>query len=374
MASLTSVMNYIDGKNKTSRDESQALPTGKPQTVPTDYALGTTPQGGLDVIKNYYGILGQQGQATEERRLKQTTLDNIGTSIRKQNDRNFGLRREEGRGPERDKITKQSLLDEALGKIQSYIAPQAGTPETPYQPAVPEVRGPGTPGSRTVQNNADFKTLLDSYITAGLIPTNAYNYTDENIRQTALKQQTDRIASLNQKLGLQDYSSQINPLLQQGVDESTVPEGLTYTPGEYFAQQTFYDPNVNNERNVNKISSYLSDKGINFPDNFYDVTAGQPGPVITPGTPEVPYQPGTPGLPGSPYNLSDVQSEASQLQNQLGGLDNILANLDNKYKQNNTSFFYNRFNLTDPLQSPGRPEENFVRRNLQGAVIAPKAK
>ena len=103
-------------------------------------------------------------------------------------------------------------------------------------------------------------------------------------------------------------------------------------------------------------------------------TSEIPGSIITPGTPSTPYQPGTPGLPGSPYSLSDVQSEASDLSGQLGGLNDILANISDKYKPIDSSFYYNRFNLTDPLQSPGRPEENFLRRNLQGAVVTPKVK
>lgn len=392
MAGLTSVLNLINEKGRSERDQNQLLTSGIKIPTPKDYALGTTPTGGLDVIKNYYGLLGQQGQATEHRRLAQTQLSNIGREQTMLNDRNFAEHRELSRHPERNRIIKQGLLDEALAKIQNYISPSAGSAEVAEVPGVAEVRSPGTaakdpysldyrqyPGyqfNETVDGNttsAGFNNLgpydvegagphtlitsgsMDEYNAATAQGTPIWYANDYRLTQGTIGSRTTQLSGYQTQLA--SYQNQLlNPNL---------------TP----AQRTSLETKVNITNNlINSTTSTINSLQTKLTE-YEKLAQGSPeipGEVTTPGIPGTPYQPGTPALPGSPYNLEETQGDATRLQSQIKSLDDIISGLSGRNQQDNTSFFYNRFNLTDPLQSPGKPEENFIRRNVQGTPIIPK--
>ena len=432
MASLTSVLNLIKEKDSSERRSAQAVTPTKAQPAFNDYSLGTAPAGGLDTIKKYYGTLGQQGQRSEQRRLEQAGLSNIIDETNRTNSRNFGLKREEGRGANRDLIVKQSLLDEALAKIQNYIEPTEGTPEVPYQAAVPEVRRPAIPATEGTPEvlipgiNAPLATTLYG----GKNPFGWLKYGMDGEYATVTQPQlTNDFASEYPDLSYGTYSglrggSSENPttytitpdiltdifgknqqLSKLGILGGTNLGGATVDPLIILRmlQQGYLTPEqINNHISGVKtyrgdnLSSYESQalknladlQSINSTDFFTEskIPAVSGTPVepeyFVPGTEEIPYQPAVPGLPGSPYSLEDQEKLAygdpllgtSGLQGQVGGLNDILGKLSEKYKPIDKQFDFSRFNLTDPLQSPGRPEENFLRRNLKGAVVTPKAK
>lgn len=357
MASLTSVLNLIKEKDSSETRAAQAVTPTKAQPEFKDYSLGTTPAGGLDTIKKYYGTLGQQGQKSEQRRLEQAGLSNIVDETNRTNSRNFALKREQSRGPTTDLILKQSLLDEALAKIQNYIKPEEGTPEVLYQEAVPELRT-----AAEGYTNDPYETFLSLQL------PDRYRTKQDQLTQAAAE-----------GLFLPDRQSLFQHTFQaEGENPETT---VDFSPLQRLNQQiTVNEQQLSNYQNLADqefAAPYISDyqqliRLLNEVKNTpYQL---QPNAVVRPAIPEVPFQPAIPGLPGSPYSLSDVEKEAEGYQGQLGGLNDILGNIADKYKPIEKQFDFSRFNLTDPLQSPGRPEENFLRRNLKGAVVSPKAK